>query len=228
VADVFVRDQLTGVITRISVSTNGVQGNGTSSAAAISGDGRWIAFGSEATNLASGPTLGRFFKVFVRDRQNSRTTLVSVHPAGGASIGSMAALSENGGFVAYTGESDQLYVRNLAAGQTTVIMAGANPISGYSASLSADGRYVAFSAKEDPNNTDAPRHIRVWDRWTGRSTAVTPLTRPEGSVSYFTDSTTPSISPDGSTIAFTSEAQNLVSNDLNDERDVFVQARPSL
>src|SRR5262249_26450241 len=54
--DVFVRDRQTNVTTRISVDSNGAEGNGDSSGAWISGDGRVVAFYSDATNLVSGDT----------------------------------------------------------------------------------------------------------------------------------------------------------------------------
>ena len=52
--DIFVRNQLTGAIVRVSVSTDGVEGNGASSSPAISRDGRFVAFVSLATNLIDG------------------------------------------------------------------------------------------------------------------------------------------------------------------------------
>ena len=54
--DVFVRDVLAGVTTRVSVSSAGAEGNGTSGYATISDDGRYVAFGSNATTLVPGDT----------------------------------------------------------------------------------------------------------------------------------------------------------------------------
>ena len=56
VSDVFVRDMQAGTTTRVSVATGGAQGNGASGGAAISADGRWVVFGSSATNLVAGDT----------------------------------------------------------------------------------------------------------------------------------------------------------------------------
>ena len=55
-ADVFVRDLATGSVTRASLSSSGEQGNGHSQGATISPDGRWVGFGSEASNLVAGDT----------------------------------------------------------------------------------------------------------------------------------------------------------------------------
>ena len=54
--DVFVRDRQTGTTRRVSVGPGGVQGNGDSFGPAISADGRFVAFDSDATNLVPGDT----------------------------------------------------------------------------------------------------------------------------------------------------------------------------
>jgi WD40-like Beta Propeller Repeat len=51
VEDVFVHDRKTGITTRVSVDNAGNQGNGFSSEASISADGRFVAFGAFASNL---------------------------------------------------------------------------------------------------------------------------------------------------------------------------------
>jgi Tol biopolymer transport system component len=54
--DVFVHDRQTGDATRVSVASDGMQGNGSSESPAISADGRYVAFQSWASNLVSGDT----------------------------------------------------------------------------------------------------------------------------------------------------------------------------
>jgi len=66
-ADVFVRDRTTNTTTRLSVSSAGLEGNVASFGAAISADGRYVAFDSYATNLVGSDTNGTR-DVFVRDR----------------------------------------------------------------------------------------------------------------------------------------------------------------
>ena len=56
--DVFVRDRQTGTTRRVSVSSGGAQGNDDSVSPAISADGRFVAFESDATNLVPGDTNG--------------------------------------------------------------------------------------------------------------------------------------------------------------------------
>ena len=81
-SDVFVRDLQTGVTTLVSVNTAGTAaGNGASDSGVISADGRYVAFRSYATDLATPATDGNW-NIFVRDLQTGVTTLVSVNTAG--------------------------------------------------------------------------------------------------------------------------------------------------
>src|SRR4029078_11204566 len=66
--DVYVRDQSSGKIERVSISSGGRQGDGKSVAADICDDGRFVTFVSDATNLVAGDTNGGS-DVFVRDRK---------------------------------------------------------------------------------------------------------------------------------------------------------------
>ncbi|MDH5701126.1 MAG: hypothetical protein OEZ41_14320, partial [Nitrospirota bacterium] len=65
--DVFVYDRQTGATTRVSVATGGGQSNGESIEPALSANGRYVAFRSDATNLVPGDTNGTI-DVFVHDR----------------------------------------------------------------------------------------------------------------------------------------------------------------
>ena len=65
--DAFVADRTTGVMTRVSVATDGTQGNGNTGAMAITTDGRYVVFLSFSTNLVANDT-NNVEDVFVRDR----------------------------------------------------------------------------------------------------------------------------------------------------------------
>ena len=114
VEDIFVRDTQTGTTTRVSVANDGSQGNGMSSLASISGDGRYVAFYSGATNLVAGDTNG-VWDVFVRDTQAGATTLVSVASDGtqGNDGSSTPSISSDGRYVVFIS-----YATNLVAGDT--------------------------------------------------------------------------------------------------------------
>ena len=81
VVDVFVRDRVAGTTERISVDANGNDANDFSFPPSISNDGRFVGFGSFATNLAPGDT-NRTSDVFVRDRLINRTLIVDVNAQG--------------------------------------------------------------------------------------------------------------------------------------------------
>ena len=80
-SDVFVRDRTAGTTTRVSVSSSGTEGNDDSTAPAISGDGRWVAFTSSASNLVTSDVPGSG-DVFLFDRNNGTTTRVSTGVGG--------------------------------------------------------------------------------------------------------------------------------------------------
>jgi hypothetical protein len=79
---VFVRDRRAGTTERVSLGPQGRQANAQSSSGSLSDDGRFVVFGSVATNLVAGDTNGKV-DIFLRDREAKRTTRVSVG-AGGA------------------------------------------------------------------------------------------------------------------------------------------------
>jgi Tol biopolymer transport system component len=112
--DVFVRDRLTGTTERVSVATDGTQGNGYSFLGNVSSDGRYVTFESGASNLVPGDT-NDGFDVFVRDRLNGTTERVSLGPGGIQADGSSFApqISGDGRVVVFQSEA-----RNLAPGDT--------------------------------------------------------------------------------------------------------------
>jgi Tol biopolymer transport system component len=167
-SDVFVRDLKRDTTRRVSVSSTGRQakGNGYVPRPAISGNGRYVAFQSDATNLVPQET-SRDGAVFVRDRKLHKTRLVSVsstgHPANQMSL--EPAISADGRFVAfwsvatnlvpgdrgYNGYPD-VFVRDLKRHTTTiasVLANGKNKATETRPAISADGRYVAFQSHLD-------------------------------------------------------------------------------
>src|SRR6266446_1314542 len=112
--DVFVHDRQTGMTERVSVASDGTQANNASSYPALSADGRFVAFQSDATNLVAGDTNGAT-DVFVHDRQTGTTERVSVASGGTQGNGFSAgpALSADGRFVAFHDTAT-----NLVAGDT--------------------------------------------------------------------------------------------------------------
>jgi len=75
--DVFLRDRTTGTTERINVSAGGGEASGASWLGAVSPDGRYVAFDSNAPDLIAGDT-NNAWDIFVRDRVADETYRVSV------------------------------------------------------------------------------------------------------------------------------------------------------
>lgn len=153
-ADVFVRDIALGTTSRISVGPTGEGGNGDSGEPAISGDGRFVAFSSSATNLVPDDT-NRFSDVFLFDRQDGTMERVSVTAGGEQAdkLSSFPTISREGSSVLFVtsaalvpGEPDGgVFLRELREEtSTTVRVADATDVMW--AQLSADGRYALTSS----------------------------------------------------------------------------------
>lgn len=106
--DIFVHDRLTGLTERVSVSSTGQEANGGSATPAISQDGRFVAFGSAATNLVSDDSAGQL-DIFVHDRLTRTTERVSVSSTGEQGNNdswvlpiSSLSISSNGSRIAFT------------------------------------------------------------------------------------------------------------------------------
>ena len=185
VRDIFVRDRVTGTIERVSIATGGGEANASSDFPCISGDGRFVAFKSSASNLVAGDTNGAE-DVFVHDRQAGTTERVSV-----AADGSEA-----------NGASDWL-------------------------SISADGRYVAFSSVASNlvvGDTNAREDVFVRDRQSATTERVS-VTTGGAQANGGSGSSLPTISADGRYVTFNSGATDLVPGDTNAEVDVFLRDR---
>ncbi len=190
--DVFVRDLVANTTTRVSVNSAGVQGNGRSEAPVLSADGRYVVFGSYATNLVTGDTNNKR-DVFLHDRQTGTTTRVSVSSTGAQAAGMSAfyAVSDNGRFVAFQSNAKNLvpgdtngktdvFVRDVVAGTTTRVSVSSAGVQGNNHSqypdISGDGRYVAFESLASnlvATPTVSLADVFVHDRQTGATTLFT-------------------------------------------------------
>jgi Tol biopolymer transport system component len=109
VVNVYVRDLILSVTTRVSVRTDGSPPNGSSYAPSISGDGRYVAFVSEATDLVRGD-VNRATDIFLFDAKTHTTELVSSREGGGSSNGASThpAISVSGMVVAFQSDASDL------------------------------------------------------------------------------------------------------------------------
>jgi len=150
------------VIDRVSVSSTGLAGNKDSFYASISANGRYVAFSSDASNLIWGDT-NKTADVFVFDRLTRRTERVSVSSWGVQGNGDhlYPSISADGRYVAFISDSSNLvpgdtngradvfvHDRRLHLTERVSVSSSGAEADGdsYFPSISADGRYVAFSS----------------------------------------------------------------------------------
>ncbi|MEU0879189.1 hypothetical protein ABZ345_11375 [Lentzea sp. NPDC005914] len=229
--DVFVHDRTDGRITKASMETNGFESNGPSQKPSISADGRYVAFESNATNLAVWSDNNRVSDVFVRDQETGRTNRVSVSSANleGDSVSWQPSISADGRYVVYTSNASNLVPGDSSPGgdvdidvfrfdrqtkKTTQVNLGPDGTSTsgtpvHRPVISADGRFVAFQSGEwdlVPGDTNGSWDVFRRDMVTTTTTRVSVASAGEEANSQ---SGTPAISADGRHVAFTSYATNL-------------------
>lgn len=193
VQDIFLHDRETRQTILVSVGSDGQQGWRDSSDAAISADGRHVAFASLTTTLVQGDTNGRS-DIFVRDLKAQKTIRVSVATDGTQAndFSILPFISGDGRFVGFesaatnlvpgiTERATRCFVHDRDAdgngvfdepgGVRTTCMsvaADGTPVDGTRICMSPDGRFVAF-ASFSPNivvgdtNTDADIFLRDRD-----------------------------------------------------------------
>ncbi|MBL4919442.1 PD40 domain-containing protein, partial [Tabrizicola sp. DMG-N-6] len=239
--DVFVHDRVTGETTRVSVASDGTEGNFFSANSSISGDGRYVAFQSNSINLVSGDTNGSD-DIFVHDRVTGQTTRVSVASDGtqGNNASTLPNISANGRYVTFvsaaatlvpgdTNNVSDIFVHDRVTGQTERVSVATNGTQAdnfsTSPSISDDGRFVAFTSNATtlvPGDTNNVLDVFVHDRQTGGTMRVS--VDDAGQQAAFI-SALPRISADGKFVTFSSGAP-LVSDDTNLRDDVYVIANP--
>ncbi|MHB9111748.1 MAG: TolB family protein [Thermoleophilia bacterium] len=249
---IYIRDTQTGVTTRVSSDSAGVNGNKDSDNPAISADGRFVAFDSIATNLVPGDTGSQCVStsgtnincpdVFIKNLESGETRLVSAASAGepGNRESQQPAISAAGRFVAFRSVASNLvqgdtngkadvFLKDMQTGEVTRVSVSAEGAEGSDDSeqpaISADGRYVAFNSLSDSltaDDTNGKMDVFLADTQTGALTrASTSFDGSQGDeASGFFNL---ALSADGRFVAFESGATNLVPDDLNGKRDVFLK-----
>jgi subtilisin family serine protease/Tol biopolymer transport system component len=236
-SDVFLYDRTLGQLELISRTTSGISGNAGSDSPAVSDDGRYVVFASDASNLVLGDNNG-YRDIFLRDRQSGFTTRISVG-AGGVEAdyhSGLPNISGDGGYLtfvslAYNLVSDQdfpafeLYLRDRVGG--TIERVSKTPSSepgngncGFS-TLSADGRYVAFESSATNlvgGDTNQVQDIFLWDR-IGR--VMTRASLGNNGAQADRDCRAPFVTANGRHIYFFSDASSLCAQDDDWAYEVF-------
>ncbi|MCB9432345.1 MAG: PD40 domain-containing protein [Ardenticatenaceae bacterium] len=227
-----------GDIERVSVDSNGNEGNRGGVDPSISDDGRFVAFHSSASNLVSGDT-NSSPDVFVHDQQTGTTERVSVDSSGneGNNNSTLPDISGDGRFVAFISAANNLvsgdtnsiadiFVHDRQTGTTSRISVDSSGTQGNNfsvdPSISSDGRFVAFISDASnlvSGDTNSIADIFVHDQQTGTTSRVSVDSSGGQGNNRSLDS---SISGNGRFVAFESDASNLVSGDTNVSSDIFV------
>lgn len=198
-ADIFVYSE--DGLERVSLASDGSEGSGCPcgwpdfcyceyfnfcSHPSISADGRYVVFASYAENFFAGD-LPDTLDVFLHDRDQGTTEIISIAPSG-----------------------------SLASGDS------------WEPSISADGKFVSFTSRADNlgvEDTNGQPDIYLWSRETGSIQRVSVASDGSEANGF---SAEPVIDAQGGRIAFTSGATNLETPDVNDyTTDVFVHDRIS-
>lgn len=209
-------------------AANGPSFTTTQRGSTLSGDGRFLVYASNATNLVvtEGPV---FRHVYLYDRTTGQNTRVSVGTNGTPSVGNSRdpVISADGRWIAYVNSAnlipgdnnnaDDVYVYD----RLNVTASRISPSGGDAPSISGDGRFVTFEtdAALVASDTNGVRDVYLLDRNTSALTRVSVAT---GGGQANAASTGSSLSPNGRWVAFASAASNLVAADVNTFPDVFL------
>ena len=232
--DVFVYDRNTGKMERVSVSSDGNEANHYSLRPSISGDGRFVTFMSLATNLVDNQDNNHQLDIFLHDRKEKTTTLVSISRSGNA--GNTKSLnpviSKDGNFIAFESFSNNLiendenenadiFIYSVPDKKIELIsISSRNQQANHGSStpaISAEGRFVVFHSParnlvpEDNKRSDENEwnfsDVFLRDRELNKTELVSANLRSKpGNHPSFNAS----ISSDGNFISFTSMATDLV------------------
>ena len=233
--DVYVLDLSTGQLTLESLGREGSAADGDSGSPDISGDGRYVVFVSSAGNLAETKIAPGMPRVFLRDRENATTRLLTTSTSGAPANGysNNPAISADGTSVVFESAATDLLqsdaaddvsvylMRPSSSERTRLNVSGASePRAGQSGSpsISANGRYIAFMSKADLTCGDASACLReppdrnrvadvyIRDVLTKTTTRVSRSHTGQDSNGASYD---PVVSGDGRYVVFVSEASNL-------------------
>lgn len=242
---VYLKNLQTGELSLVSSSSDGTAGNGNSTKAAISADGRFVAFEANSADLIPGVS-GE--QIYLKDLQTGKLSLVSSSSDGVAGNGNTmeAAISADGRFVAFVSTANnlipgvtgtQVYRKSLETGEIILVSSSASGQTGsisthpiqfstVPTAISSDGRFVLFAGfisglGDGISGANAYRK----DLLSGELEIINRSTN--GNVGNLTRiSPVPpdlSISADGRLVSFSSSASVLTTGDTNGLYDIFVR-----
>jgi len=240
--DVFLRDRQTGELRRVSVASDGAQGDSVSAFATISRNGRHIAFWSCASNFDPADT-NNLCDLFIHDRELGTTVVANLGPNGEQATFTAQhyfSLSADGRYFTFTASfggswnDRQVFLRDRDTDENGVFdepgtatttqisqqVVGINELWGFEeVAISGDGRWIAYNASTHSNGNFAGYRLYVHDRVTGNASRVDLAMA--GGVDIPAYSGNPDFSDNG-LLAYTSNADNLAEGDTDGKEDIFV------
>ena len=240
-ADVFVYDRDNKTLERVSVSSQGAEGDGDSRAPSISGNGGRVVFESNA-QLSSADD-GGTQDIYMHNRGTGKTTLVSLNSQGYQSNNSNddPKISDDGRVVAFLSSAtnlavhdpakniDRPYIRDLTTKKTELAVSlwDDSDLNGslYDLDISQSGRYVAFETNASnivSGDSQGDFDIFRYDRVTGRTIRAS-LAHDGSQGSPDQGAFIPRISADGRYVIFTSDGTTLAPEDSNSSFDLFMR-----
>ena len=245
--DVFVHDRNTGTTTRQGLADGNVEIMSGAFSEDISDDGRYVLFSSGVVSFDR--------HLYLHDGVSGTTVQVDVADDGSNPVGQSesfvnwgaVSLSSSGRYTAFysvneylvandTNAARDVFVRDRLGGGSTTrvsVASGGTEANGnsYSIDMSPDARFVVFDSNADnlvPNDTNTTVDVFVRDRTLGTTERVSVASDGSEKIPPFTnynDPGYPSISDDGRYVVFASDIDNLVPNDTNGMRDIFLHDR---
>ena len=240
--DIFRRDLQSNVTDLVSVGTSGNSASGLGLSPALSGDGRFVVWSSNAGNVIVGDTNGTW-DVFLRDMVAGITTRISLLGNGAQALlrSDQPRISPDGRFVTFESDADLIpgdtngfkdcYRLDRNTGLLDLVSSDSAGVPGnsisYAAQPSDDGRYVVFFSSASnlvAGDTNGWADVFRKDVTTGTTLRVNVST---AGVQTNNESIWPSISGDGQVVTYCSVASNLVPGDSNGQFDVFARDIPA-
>jgi len=221
--DIFERNLASGVTTRVSVSSSGVQANASNIVNAVSRTGRYILFRGGASNLIDGSTISSsYYQLYMRDTATNTTTLISQNSSGDPANNNVDGLdvSSDGRFVlldtaatnlgpTVTNTGNNLYMFDRDTGTFTILNKAYDGSLPNTTSwtpfghMSCDGSLVAFQSAANLTTTSSS-HVDIYLLDLRSGNHLTDLT-----ASANTAALDPTISCNGDYVGLLSAADNL-------------------